>query len=64
MKVIHGKHYFDSSVILTCLLPVRSRFSCLPRPEATPWMILNVAENSGGKSGKRCALKQKGKDLS
>ncbi|XP_034528407.1 caldesmon isoform X2 [Ailuropoda melanoleuca] len=27
-------------------------------------MILNVAENSGGKSGKRCALKQKGTDQS
>nr|XP_060489179.1 caldesmon isoform X4 [Panthera onca] len=27
-------------------------------------MILNVAENSGGKSGKRCGLKQKGTDQS
>ncbi|KAK2503236.1 hypothetical protein MC885_018819 [Smutsia gigantea] len=38
-------------------------FSGLPKPETTPWMILNVAENSGGKSEKRCAWKQKGKLL-
>ncbi|OWK06523.1 hypothetical protein Celaphus_00012268 [Cervus elaphus hippelaphus] len=34
-------------------------FSGLPKPEPTQWMILNVAENSGGKSEKRCVWKQK-----
>ncbi|MXQ92829.1 hypothetical protein E5288_WYG002868 [Bos mutus] len=34
-------------------------FSGLPKSEPTPWMILNVAENSEGKSEKRCVWKQK-----
>ncbi|ELK13835.1 Non-muscle caldesmon [Pteropus alecto] len=33
--------------------------SGLLKPETTPWMTLNVAENLGGKNGKRCAWKQK-----